>query len=120
MELAMDFQLLICIVKNDDTVEEILTGFLELGIGGATVITARGMAEIISSQMPLFAGFRDVFKAGGTSRVILAAMPENKVSEAHQLIDRLIHAESKPGGGISFAVPITYAVGLKRQVVDED
>ncbi|HPO09417.1 MAG TPA: hypothetical protein PLZ55_12165, partial [bacterium] len=71
----MEFELLICLVKEDDPVEEILTGFLELGIGGATVITARGMAEIVTSQIPLFAGFRDVFKAGGNSRVILSAMP---------------------------------------------
>ena len=116
----MAYQLLICIVKDDDAVEEILTEFLELGIGGATVLTAQGMAEIISSQISLFAGFRDVFKAGGTSRIILSAMPVEKVGEAHHLIDSLIQAETISGGGVSFAIPITAALGLDRQAVCDD
>ncbi|MFH1743532.1 MAG: hypothetical protein ABIH23_31395 [bacterium] len=116
----MAYQLLICVVKDDDAVEEILTGFLELGIGGATVLTARGMAEIISSQISLFAGFRDVFKGGGTSRIILSAMPAEKISEAHHLIERLVQADTISGGGVSFAVPIAANLGLDRQAVTDD
>ncbi len=116
----MEFQLFICIVKNDDAVEEILTGFLELGIGGATVLTARGMAEIISSQVPLFAGFKDVFQAGGTSRLILSAMPSDKVEEARRLIERLVDSEGQMSEGVSFALPITSEIGLHRQVPDDE
>ena len=116
----MELQLLICIVKDDDAVDEILTGFVELGIGGGTVITARGMAEIISAQVPLFAGFRDVFQAGGTSRIILAAMPSKTIPHAQRLIEDLLHTESGNGPGVCFAVPISSEVGLRRQIIDDD
>ena len=115
----MEFELLICIVKNDDAVDEVLTGFVELGVGGGSVITARGMAEIIADQVPLFAGFKDVFQAGGTSRIILAAMPSSKVPEAQQLIEDLFHTDAGGDVGVSFAVPITSEVGIQRQVVDD-
>jgi hypothetical protein len=78
------------------------------------------MAEIISSRIPVFAGFRDVFKAGGTSRLILAAMPAERIPEAHRLIERLLEVDTKPGTGVSFAVPITAALGLEREVIEED
>ncbi len=116
----MEYQLLICIVKNDDAVEDILTGFLELGIGGATVLTARGMAEIISAQVPLFAGFKDVFQAGGTSRLILSAMPTDKVEEAQRLIERLVEPDGQMSEGVSFSLPIASDIGLHRQASDED
>lgn len=115
----MEYQLLVCIVKDDDVVESILTGFLGLGIAGASVINARGMGEIIASQVPLFAGFKDVFKAGGSSRVILAAMPSAMVPEIHNMIAEYIEPDVASGLGVSFAIPIVSELALQRQVFDE-
>ncbi len=116
----MEFHLLLCIVKDDDIVEDILTGFLELGIGGATVLSAKGMAEIISAQIPLFAGFKDVFQAGGSSRIILAAVHVNMIDKARELIRHQIQPDSGPPSGISFSLPILTEIGLSRQVFEDE
>lgn len=109
----MNFELLICVVKDDEAVEELLTAFLELGLGGATVVQGRGMAEIISEQLPLFAGFRDVFKAGGTSRLVISAVPEAMAGHACEVFEAL--RQDHAGLGVAFSVPISRTVGMHQQ-----
>ena len=68
-------ELLFCIVRGHRFVEEILTGFLDVGIHGATVVDAKGMGEILTTQVPIFAGFKSMFPVGGGhTYLILAAV----------------------------------------------
>ena len=58
-------QLLIAAVKGHRRVEGVMEGFLELGLPGATVVDARGMGQIVSTDLPIFSGFRTLFPGGG-------------------------------------------------------
>ncbi len=49
--------LLVCICNQPDKLEEILEAFVEVGITGATVLDTVGMGQILSTEVPIFAGF---------------------------------------------------------------
>jgi hypothetical protein len=115
----MAFELFIAVLKDDEAVDDILTAFLEIGVGGATVVPGRGMAEIVSEQLPLFAGFRDVFRAGGTSRLVLAAVPLPLLEATFEAFRRVAHTTEGPGGGVAFSLPIARESGLTRQETEE-
>ena len=50
-------QLLIAVINQEELLDEILAGFLELGITGATVLRSEGMGRLLAHDIPIFAGF---------------------------------------------------------------
>ena len=54
-------KLLILILNKVEKLEEVLEGFLEIGITGATVIESSGMGHILSEEVPIFVGLRFMF-----------------------------------------------------------
>ncbi|HEY8469517.1 MAG TPA: hypothetical protein VIL18_07735, partial [Longimicrobiales bacterium] len=51
-------QLLIAVINQEEKLDEILSGFLELGITGATIIASEGMGRVLSHDIPIFAGLQ--------------------------------------------------------------
>ncbi|MDJ0763199.1 MAG: hypothetical protein QNJ97_09450 [Myxococcota bacterium] len=110
-------ELLFCIVKDHHQVEEILTGFLELGIRGATVIDGRGMGQILSMDVPIFAGFKNLFPGGSSGTyVILSAVASDLIGRAVELANEVCGSLSKAGAGVLFTVPVSRAVGLAEEI----
>ena len=76
-------QLLVAIVKGHGRVERIMEGFLEIGVGGATVIDAKGMGQIISTEMPIFSGFRSLFPSSGEeSYMVMSVIDDDAIDDA--------------------------------------
>ena len=55
--------LLICVVNDTASVNEIVGGFVRIGVTGATVIDSHGTVEIAAAQVPVFAGFRHLVQS---------------------------------------------------------
>ena len=51
-------ELLIVVINDVDRMDEVLAGFLEIGITGATVIDSEGMGRVLSHDIPIFAGLQ--------------------------------------------------------------
>ena len=51
-------QLLVCIINQEEKLEAILAGFLELGVTGATVIRSEGMGRVLSQDVPVLANLQ--------------------------------------------------------------
>ena len=51
-------QLLVAVINSPEKLDDILSGFLELGITGATVIDSEGMGRVLSHDIPIFAGLQ--------------------------------------------------------------
>lgn len=110
-------ELLFCIVKNHRHVEEILTGFLEIGVRGATVIDARGMGQIISTSIPIFAGFKSLFPVGGGSTyAILSVIEKELVPKVDRLIEEVCGNFNEPGTGFLFTVPVSHVRGMAGEI----
>jgi nitrogen regulatory protein PII len=110
--------LLVFICNQPDKLEEVLEGFLEVGVTGATVIDTTGMGQILSTEVPIFAGFRSMFRGASTvNKTILSVIDEpGKVQEALTIIDEIFEGLDTPGSGIVFTVPIENVRGLAPEI----
>jgi nitrogen regulatory protein PII len=106
--------LLVFICNQPEKLEEVLEGFLEVGLTGATVIDTVGMGQILSSEVPIFAGFRSLFRgASAVNKTIFSVVDEpGKVREALDIIDEIFGGLDQPGSGIVFTIPIENVRGL--------
>jgi nitrogen regulatory protein P-II 1 len=110
-------ELLVCIVKNHRQVEDILTGFLDVGIRGATVLDAQGMGQIIATSIPIFAGFKSLFPVGGGSTyMILSVLEQELVSKAVSVIEEVTGDFDKPGAGFLFTMPVSTVKGMAKEI----
>jgi nitrogen regulatory protein PII len=110
--------LLIFICNQPDKLEDVLEGFLEVGLTGATVIDTVGMGQILSTEVPIFAGFRSMFRgASSVNKTILSVINEpDKVRDALLIIEEIFGGLDTPGSGIVFTVPIENVRGLAPEI----
>lgn len=110
--------LLVFICNQPDKLEEVLEGFLEVGVTGATVVDTVGMGQILSSEVPIFAGFRSMFRGASTvNKTILSVIDEpGKVENALNIIDEIFGGLDMPGSGIVFTIPIGNVRGLAPEL----
>ncbi|MCG8473784.1 MAG: hypothetical protein MI742_18290 [Desulfobacterales bacterium] len=69
--------LLMVVVQNEETADELITGFMDLGVSASAVVEATDGLEVISHHVPLFAGFRMMAGSGMTRGRALFAQVEN-------------------------------------------
>ena len=82
-----------------------MEGFLELGLPGATVIDARGMGQIVSTDLPIFSGFRTLFPGSGEeSYLVLSVLREEQVEEAIRMLRDVCGDFAEKGTGIVFTL----------------
>jgi nitrogen regulatory protein P-II 1 len=105
-------QLLVAIVKGHGRVERIMEGFLEIGVGGATVIDAKGMGQIISSEMPIFSGFRSLFPSSGEeSYMVMSVIDDDAIDDAVAMLRDVCDGFKEKGTGVVFTLPVTNFFG---------
>lgn len=109
--------LLVIILSNAEVLEEVLEGFLELGLRGATVVGAQGMGEILSQEVPIFAGLRGLFPGGeGQHRMLLSVTEREHAAQAVELLGHTAGALEKSGTAIAFTLPVEESWGLAREL----
>lgn len=112
-----NMELFICIVKESRLLDDILTGFVELGITGASIIDARGMGQILAAEVPIFAGFKNLLPGGNIgNHMILSVMPSERVPEVMDLVEEVMGSFAKSGTGIMFSLPLSKVRGLAPEM----
>ncbi len=110
--------LLIAVVNQEEKLEEVLSGFMEIGVTGATVINSEGMGRLLSSEVPIFAGleaFADRTRPRNQTLFSVIA-DDDKVERALRLLQEVCGSFEEPARGIAFTVPVTRVVGLKPEL----
>ncbi len=108
----LDHQLLIAVVKGHRRVEAVMEGFLERGLPGATVVDAKGMGQIVSTELPIFSGFRSFFPGSGEeSYLILSVLKDEDVEDTIRMLRDVCGDFAEKGTGIVFTVPVLGFVG---------
>lgn len=106
-------KLLILFLNKVEKLEEVLEGFVEIGITGATVIDSVGMGHILSEEVPIFAGLRFMFAgAKPHNKTIFSVIKDEKEEEAISLLQKILGDLKKPGTGIVFTIPLDRVEGL--------
>ncbi len=110
-------QLLIAVVNDPDKLDEILSGFLELGITGATVVGSEGMGRLLTDDIPIFAGLQTLIAGSRPqNRTIFSVIPDDMVEPAFALLQDVCGQLDAPATGIAFAIPVTRVVGLAPEL----
>lgn len=110
-------QLLVVVLNKDEYLEQVLQGFLEVGVRGATVIDSVGMGRIISYNIPIFAGLRHLFDAERPqNKTIFAVVEDTMVDDAIAMVEEICGSLDEPGAGIAFTVPISHVKGLAEEL----
>ena len=114
-------QLLIAVINQEEKLDEILSGFLELGVTGATLINSEGMGHFLAHDVPIFAGITEL---AGRSRprnyTLFSVIREpEKVDAVIALLQKVCGNLEDPATGIVFTVPIARCVGLSPELGTE-
>ncbi|MGD2152991.1 MAG: hypothetical protein PVG79_06950 [Gemmatimonadales bacterium] len=114
-------QLLVAVINQPEALDDILSGFLELGVTGATIINSEGMARVLTHDIPLFAGIQTLIsRSRAQNYTIFSVIDEQeKVDAAFALIQDVCGNLDDPGTGIMFTVPVSRVVGVAPELGEE-
>lgn len=114
-------QLLIAVINEEEKLDEILSGFLELGITGATIVNSEGMGRLLSHEVPIVAGLETLVKRSRPkNQTIFSVIREDdKVEGALALLQEICGDLDHPATGIAFTVPVTRVIGLAPELGEE-
>lgn len=115
-------QLLIAVINQEEKLDDILSGFLELGITGATIIGSEGMGRVLSHDIPIFAGLQTLIaRSRPQNQTIFSVINEDeKVDGALALLREICGDLSDPATGIAFTLPVNCVVGLAPELGEEE
>jgi nitrogen regulatory protein PII len=113
----MVMQVLVLILNKVDCLEDILEGFIDVGIKGATVIDSMGMARVLGedklNNIPIFASMRMIINESYPyNKTIFVVFKDEQVLLAIDVIKRKVGDLNKPGVGILFTIPVNYVEGI--------
>jgi nitrogen regulatory protein P-II 1 len=110
-------KLAILILNQEEHLESLLEGYVEIGITGATIIDSIGMGHILSSDVPIFAGLRFMFSGSRPyNKTILSVIKDEKVEPLKELITKVLGPLAESGSGIFFVLDICDVMGLKPEI----
>lgn len=112
--------LLIAVVNDPGKVDEILSGYLEIGVTGATVINSEGMGRVLSHDIPIFAGLQTLIsRSRPQNRTIFSVVEEDKLEPALAILQEVCGDLSGPATGIAFSFPLDRVVGLAPELGED-
>lgn len=110
-------QLLIAVINHEEKVDDVLAGFVELGITGATIVSSEGMGRVLSHDVPIFAGLRSLTaRSRPTNQTVFSVIEDAKIDAAIALIQEVCGDLESPGAGIALVVPVSRVVGLAPEL----
>lgn len=109
--------LLVAVVNDPEKVDEILSGYLEIGITGATVINTEGMGRVLTHDIPIFAGLQTLItRSRPQNRTIFSVIQDDKLDSALALLQEVCGDLTAPATGIAFTLPLDRVVGLAPEL----
>ncbi|UCF41820.1 MAG: hypothetical protein JSW43_05710 [Gemmatimonadota bacterium] len=111
-------ELLICVINREERLDEILSGFLELGITGATVVNSEGMGQLVAGGVPVLEGLQTLLQRSRPHNTMIFSVIDSpeKVQAAVDMLQGLLHGLESPGTGIVFTVPVSRVIGLAQEL----
>lgn len=114
-------QLLIAVINEEEKLDEILSGLIELGVTGATIINSEGMGRVLSHDIPIFAGLEALAsRSRPRNQTIFSVIRDDrKVDQVIALLQEICGNFDAPATGIVFTVPVGRVVGLAPELGED-
>lgn len=111
-------KLALLILNQVELLEDLLEGFIEIGVTGATMIDSIGMGHVLSTDVPIFAGLRFMFAgARPYNKTIISIIQDDKVEPFKDLVDKVLGPLEDSGNGILMFMNLDEVVGLKPEIM---
>lgn len=116
-------QVLVIVLNEVDYLEEILAGFVEIGVSGATILDSQGMASAIvrgdnNQSISLFGALKTLLEDAHPYNKTIFTVLENEglVNKAVAVVNEVVGDITSPGVGFMFSVPINmvFPMGLSN------
>jgi nitrogen regulatory protein P-II 1 len=113
--------LLIAVLNDEELLDELITGWLDIGITGATVIETTDLLQLISHHIPIFAGFRTLTSGGMThNKTIFTAIEKRRtLDQAVAYLEALFREAGRPHMGMYCVAPLL-SIGRLGLEVDQN
>ena len=100
---------LVAVLHNEELLDELITGWLDLGVTESTVIETTDSLQRISQNVPIFAGFRSLTSGGMRhNQTIFTAIHDKEILDAAvTFLESLCRETAKPDQGIYYVLPMT-------------
>ena len=99
-------KLILIILNQEELLDDILSALVEAGVLGANVIESTRMTEILSHEVPIFAGLRQISKGGRSyNRIILAPAEKEEINEFLHILEETGINFQKEETGTIFLLP---------------
>ena len=107
-------KLMLIILNEPQLIDDLLSGFLELGVPGGTIVESRGMGQIVREDMPIFAGLAALFPENTGSRTILSVMRESQVAQVFELVEEVVGQLEASNSAVCFTLPVEDFRGIRH------
>ncbi|MHA1568556.1 MAG: P-II family nitrogen regulator [Alphaproteobacteria bacterium] len=99
--------LLMMVINDEDTVQNVLAALMEVGITTATVVESQGMGKIVTEQMPIFAGFRNLWGgANPYNTTVFTVLEDDILQETIDLVSEVMFEIVDTPRGVIFTIPV--------------
>lgn len=95
-------RLLILIARSEAALDELVTGMLDVGITGATVVESKGLGAILRQDMPMFAGLAALLPQHTGSRVVISLTDTSEIEALRTYVDDM-EPDQQP---IAVSIPV--------------
>jgi nitrogen regulatory protein PII len=110
----------VAVINDPEKLDDVLSGFIELGITGATIIGSEGMGRLLSHDIPIFAGLQTLIsRSRPQNRTLFSVVTEDRVDPAIALLQDVCGSLTDPATGIVFVLPVSRVVGLAPELGGE-
>lgn len=104
--------LLLCLVHEHRHLDMVLAGFLELGVSDAWVAEVQGMGQVLSVDVPIFAGLRSLFPASaGDGYLITATISSDMAKPVAAVVEDVCGPWEEEGAATLITVPMVSYLG---------
>lgn len=101
--------LIIAVLNNEELLDELITGWLDIGVTGSTILESTDSLQLISHHIPIFAGFRSITSGGMQHNKTLFSIIEDQklLEEATAFLETICRETGKPHQGIYCVMPVS-------------
>jgi len=104
---------MVLVLNKEEQLEELMEVFVEMGVGGATIIDSIGMGRIVSHDIPIFAGFRTLMQdTRPGNKTIFTVVREEMLEGLIEAIEQVTGTLDNPGNGVLFTIALHTVKGI--------
>ena len=106
-ELDPSKRLLVMIARDEASFDELVTGMLDVGLEGATVVDSKGIGAILRRDLPIFAGLAALLPEHTGSRIAFSLTTPQRIDAMKRFTEEM-SAARRP---IMIVLPVEMAFG---------